>query len=1143
MATLALAAGGALLGGAGFGSVGASVGWALGGLAGALLFPPQGQSTTGPRLTDLSVQSSAYGTGIPVLFGTTRLAGNIIWSSGLREQANRRRVGGKGTSRATATTYSYFASWAVGLCEGPAQAVRRIWFDDKLVYDASGGSLQIEVPGLVWRFYPGDESQLPDPLIEASVGGDNAVAHRGLCYVVFDDVPLERLGNRLPNVTCEVIMSGGLAVQTDAVTGRVGNVDGTVAAVDWQSRRIWTLNTTTADDRIWETQLDALTSRAVLSIEALPGSPSALAAIPGVGLFYHPQLSNSMPIYRFDPDTGAQTGIFGSNNAGIFNTTTSVTSVSPGPQISVGLQVRGAAGVRSFLLISPALEWAGGGYCIDADSMTYVWGSTASGHPRLFVPGARGRWLAGEQRDGETDAFYLAGRSGFVEVWRVTVTSGAAGITSGGGLGGTLGVTATRLPDLTAAALGHSAGTIDVRQASFDLEDATLVLMTTLGGTHRLSKVARDGTVLWSVAGPVTQNRVGHASRLDAGLLSVLGTSQIATYSTRDGALLATQSVTGVAFTSGWQIFDGSTRALFAQTQGDGARRFLVMRQGSNNVTLSSIVQALCQRAGLEPGEVNTAALTETVAGYVVAKPGAIRSAIEPLAGAYRFDAVESDDVLRFVLRGGAAVATLAHTEMVRAGERAIITETRAQDVELPRQLTVRHFNPDRAYETGAQHWQRPLAPSPTMRSRDVQTIDLPLVISGDTAKHIARRMITAAWRERTRFDFTGTPQHLRLEPTDPITLVLADGTTQRARIVAAQLGADWTVRFEAVAEAAADYALTATADPGRGFPAEVVPAPYGIRPFLPNLPLLRDGDDLAGTGLRGYALAGTYRGQVWRAAQLWRGPLASLDLLGALDQVLAWGAVVGPVAAPATYWTWDDATTITVVPQQGGSRIVSATDLEVLNGANLGLLVSPEGVVELIQHATATLNGDGTMTLSRLLRGRRGTEDAGALAAAVYVLLDGADLRLTSPLGSLNQSEIYRVQGAFQQVQEAPPVTRVLTGRAERPYAPAHIAGTRDGSNNLTITWVRRTRLGGEWLDLTGDVPLGEASQAYEVEIRNAGDTATLRTITGLATPTASYTAAQQTADGLTPGNPVVVRVFQISATVGRGIPGRATV
>ena len=256
----------------------------------------------------------------------------------------------------------------------------------------------------------------------------------------------------------------------------------------------------------------------------------------------------------------------------------------------------------------------------------------------------------------------------------------------------------------------------------------------------------------------------------------------------------------------------------------------------------------------------------------------------------------------------------------------------------------------------------------------------------------------------------------------------------------------------------------------------------------------------------------------------------------------MAWGGVVGAVAVPASYWIWDDVTTIIVQPASGGARIVSATDLETLNGANLGVLMSPAGVMEVIQHATATANINGTITLSRLLRGRRGTDDAGAFASAIYVLLDGTDLRFAGDLSALNAAEMFRVAGAFQTVQEAPAIPRSNTGRAERPYAPVHLVGSRDGSNNLTITWVRRTRLGGELLDLTGDVPLGEASQAYEVDIRNAGDTATLRTITAT-TPTASYTAAQQTTDGLTPGNPVVLRVFQISATVGRGIQRSATV
>jgi hypothetical protein len=42
--------------------------------------------------------------------------------------------------------------------------------------------------------------------------------------------------------------------------------------------------------------------------------------------------------------------------------------------------------------------------------------------------------------------------------------------------------------------------------------------------------------------------------------------------------------------------------------------------------------------------------------------------------------------------------------------------------------------------------------------------------------------------------------------------------------------------------------------------------------------------------------------------------------------------------------------------------------------------------------------------------------------------------------------------------------------------------------------------------------------------------------------TPTASYTAAQQTTDGLTPGQPVSVNIFQISNRIGLGYPGSFT-
>ena len=62
----------------------------------------------------------------------------------------------------------------------------------------------MSIPGLEFRFYEGGEDQLPDPLIEAAEGHGRTPAFRGLAYLVFEDLPLENFGNRIPNITAEV---------------------------------------------------------------------------------------------------------------------------------------------------------------------------------------------------------------------------------------------------------------------------------------------------------------------------------------------------------------------------------------------------------------------------------------------------------------------------------------------------------------------------------------------------------------------------------------------------------------------------------------------------------------------------------------------------------------------------------------------------------------------------------------------------------------------------------------------------------------------------------------------------------------------------------------------------------------------------
>lgn len=194
MATLLLAAAGSAVGGL-LGGVGAVVGQAVGGIAGALIdrsLLRSGRSVDGPRLTDLDVQSSTEGNAIPRVYGRVRLSGQVIWATRHEETAVSTNSGGKGGT--SSTSYKYHANFAVALCEGPIHRISRVWADGTL----------IDLANVTCRIYMGDEDQEPDPLILARQGSV-APAYRGTAYVVFERLPLDDWGNRIPQLAFEVI--------------------------------------------------------------------------------------------------------------------------------------------------------------------------------------------------------------------------------------------------------------------------------------------------------------------------------------------------------------------------------------------------------------------------------------------------------------------------------------------------------------------------------------------------------------------------------------------------------------------------------------------------------------------------------------------------------------------------------------------------------------------------------------------------------------------------------------------------------------------------------------------------------------------------------------------------------------------------
>ncbi len=204
MATLALSAAGSAIGGALLPGAGATIGRAVGAVAGGFidqaLLGASGQTSArnGSRLSDLQVTVSTEGAPIPRLYGRARLGGQIIWATNFEEEIVSATSGGsgKGTGSAAASagkSYRYYANFAVAVCEGEITRVGRCWADGE----------ELDLSQFIYRVYRGDEAQQPDSLIEAKQGAGNAPAYRGVAYMVFERMPLKPFGNRLPQLNFE----------------------------------------------------------------------------------------------------------------------------------------------------------------------------------------------------------------------------------------------------------------------------------------------------------------------------------------------------------------------------------------------------------------------------------------------------------------------------------------------------------------------------------------------------------------------------------------------------------------------------------------------------------------------------------------------------------------------------------------------------------------------------------------------------------------------------------------------------------------------------------------------------------------------------------------------------------------------------
>jgi len=221
-----------------------------------------------------------------------------------------------------------------------------------------------------------------------------------------------------------------------------------------------------------------------------------------------------------------------------------------------------------------------------------------------------------------------------------------------------------------------------------------------------------------------------------------------------------------------------------------------------------------------------------------------------------------------------------------------------------------------------------------------------------------------------------------------------------------------------------------------------------------------------------------------------------------------------------------------------------SVTDAALFAGANVLAVEAAPGVWEVLQAGNAELIAPGRYRLTRLLRGQRGTESAmgnPSLTGSRVVIVDTSVSVLPVAQSDIGLPWNWRIGPVSRPVSDASYAASTFapSGIGLRPFSACQVVQpwrTARSPGDLTISWIRRSRALAADSWEAAEVPLSEDSEAYVVEIL---DGITVKRMLTASTTSVLYTTAQQIIDWgalLGPGSSLDIRIYQLSALIGRG-------
>lgn len=1047
---------GAIVGGvAGFflggGPLGALQGAALGAGIGAALDPPKGPTVEGPRLSDLSIQTSTYGAFLPRVSGTVGISGNIIWleNNRLRETVRKEKQGGKGGgSSTTVKTYSYSATFALALCEGEIAAVRRIWCSDVLIYNAGSSDVETVIASnrsaAGWRLYRGTDSQMPDPRYEANVGTGNASAFRGIAYIVFYDFALANYGNTLQGAQfkVEIISKDSFDVVTRVLDLRPSG--------DIPSGNIMSVS-----------------SSADLSEHLYMSEPNEDTAYVG-------------QLYAGKQD-GFYERIFSVQKLGSWESTTSYDGMCWGQYEST--------------------RFANDKIAVSQDGK-YFWNTLGNGFMQfLWNNGTNYRAMIGT--GGQP-----ANLSRFAKIYiddEVTV-----GQTS----------------DIVNVTIGYCGSTAGESPFEFRIFEGVLSFKLL---DENFSEVSSYGVNVSSLSLP----NVTAPLFIDSTIIPYYASgvfylaykpsnTSLSIFAFSSEGLLTSYSLTIPSMSGGMSSF----RMLNLDQGAIAGQRFIQWARSKQSIgSLDSVIENECALSSLiNSDDLDLSLISQSVRGFHVSG-GSIRSALEPLQAAFPFDVISSGYKIKFVPRGQDSVKSIPWSDLGAGMSNAgiMIADSREMDSQLPVRTNVKYLDAEREYALSEQYAER-------LNTAAVNRVDreLPLVLNADEAAGVAEVLTFLPWLERTEYNLSLPPLYSDLEPADVISVQDNGGAQYELRIVSAKSSADGILGITARPNRAALYTSAASGSDGV-IPDGNIPLEGPTTSVLLDIPVVDETFQYA----PGFVVAVTGASEGWPGATLFRSVDSGQtwqDLQGFTGKCSI-GFARAPLGASACNLV--DQRSLTVFMRSG--FLESVTRDQMLLGANYAAY-GVDGRWEIIRFQNAAIQTDGTYIVSGFVRGDRGTEWASGLHQEndlFIILADPDNAFIGTPVEMVGVERAYRAITSGDDISSAADTDFTYRGVNLECLSPVDGRGVRDGSGNFLGYFSRRSRLSSSWWSNGVSAPLGEAQEAYEIDVMNGS--VVVRTIS-TAAQSFAYSAASQTSDFGSSQSSITFRIYQMSAVVGRG-------